>query len=89
MLKPIEIPTLLFWENGNSWYGSKGLARFFIKPETPEGADAPQLTVQLWRGPLCMDLSEILDTANFPVSEEGLAQTVEWLEEQAKTLNES
>ena len=39
MLTPIELPTLLFWENGNSWYGSKGMARFFIKPETPEGED--------------------------------------------------
>ena len=89
MLKPIELPTLLFWENGNSWYGSKGLARFFIKPETPEGAEEPQLSVQLWRGPLCKDLSEILSTASFPVSEEGLQQTTHWLEEQAKSLNEA
>lgn len=89
MLKPIEIPTLLFWENGNSWYGSKGQARFFIKPEKPEGEDAPQLTVRLWQGPLCMDLSEIVTTARFPVSEEGLSQTVAWLEEQATALNES
>lgn len=89
MLKPIEIPTLLFWENGNSWYGSKGQARFFIKPEQAEGEDAPQLTVRLWRGPLCMDLSEIVTSARFPVSEEGLSQTVAWLEEQAKVLNES
>ena len=34
MLPPIEIPTLLFWENGNTWYGSKGQARFFIQPVT-------------------------------------------------------
>ena len=27
MLPPIEIPTLLFWENGNTWYGSKGQAQ--------------------------------------------------------------
>ena len=89
MLTPIELPTLLFWENGNSWYGSKGMARFFIKPETPEGEDAPQLNVQLWKGPLCMELSEILATASSPISEEGLRQTTDWLEEQAKTLNES
>ena len=64
----IEIPTLLFWENGNSWYGSLGNTRFFIKPETPEGAAEKQLTVQLWRGPLAMDLSEISATAAFPVT---------------------
>ena len=88
MLKPIELPTLLFWENGNSWYGSCGQARFFIKPRKEEGEEAPKLTIQLWRGPMCMELSEILSTAAFPVSEEGLKQTIAWLEEQAKALNE-
>ncbi|WP_251316062.1 hypothetical protein [Flintibacter muris] len=83
----IEIPTLLFWENGNSWYGSLGNTRFFIKPETPEGAAEKQLTVQLWRGPLAMDLSEISATAAFPVTEEGLAQTAAWLEARAAEIN--
>ena len=78
----IEIPTLLFCENGNSWYGSLGDTRFFIKPEAPEGEDR-RLSVQLWRGPLSMELSEIIATAAFPVTEEGLAQTVSWLEERA------
>ena len=87
MSKPIELPTLLFWENGNSWYGSCGQARFFIKPENSGGEEAPQLRIQLWRGPLCMDLSEILDAAAFPVSEEGLRQATAWLEEQAEKLN--
>ena len=84
-MNKIEIPTLLFWENGNSWYGSLGNTRFFIKPETPEG-QGPQLSIQLWRGPLEMSLSEILARAAFPVSEEGLAQTAVWLEEMAKKL---
>ena len=35
-MSSIYLPTLLFWENGNSWYGSLGQARFFLKPETPE-----------------------------------------------------
>lgn len=83
----IEIPTLLFWENGNSWYGSLGSARFFIRPETPEGAEEQQLSIQLWRGPLAMDLSEIIATAAFPVTEAGLTQAAAWLEEQAAVLN--
>lgn len=86
-MNPIEIPTLLFWQNGNSWYGSQGLARFYIKPETVEGTEESHLTIQLWKGPLCMELSEILDTAQFPVSEQGLAQTAAWLEERAQHLN--
>lgn len=85
-MNSIEIPTLLFWENGNSWYGSLGNARFFLKPETPEGQDR-QLSAQLWRGPLAMDLSEISATAAFPVTEEGLAQTAAWLEARAAEIN--
>ena len=83
----IEIPTLLFWENGNSWYGSLGSTRFFIKPETPEGAEENQLSVQVWRGPLSMALSEIVAAAAFPVTEEGIAQTTAWLEERAAEIN--
>ena len=87
MPKPIEIPTLLFWENDNTWYGSQGSARFFIRPETPEGSEERVLSIQLWRGPLTRELSQIISTAVFPLSEEGLAQTVTWLEEQAAKLN--
>ncbi len=86
-MNTIEIPTLLFWENGNSWYGSLGNARFFIRPEAPEEAGEKHLSVQLWRGPLTMDLSEIIATAAFPVTEDGLAQTTAWLEEQAAQIN--
>ena len=82
----IEIPTLLFWENGNSWYGSLGSARFFIKPEAPEGQSA-RLSVQFWRGPLAMNLSEIIATASSPITEDGLAQTAAWLEDRAAELN--
>ena len=95
MLPPIEIPTLLFWENGNTWYGSKGQARFFIQPVTHEAApdtpDAPShstLDIEFWRGPLTNALSHICSTASFPLSGEGLEQTVQWLEEQAAIVNE-
>ena len=82
-MKHIELPTLLFWENGNSWYGSLGNTRFFINPESPDGAEEKKLTVQVWKGPLEMARSEILSAAAFPISEEGLSQTAAWLEERA------
>lgn len=85
-MSSIYIPTLLFWENGNSWYGSQGNARFFIKPEAAEGEET-RLSVQFWRGPLAMDCSQILASAVFPVSEDGLVQTVGWLEEQSAKLD--
>ena len=77
----IELPTLLFWENGNSWYGSLGGLRFFVKPEASDGAEGKRLTVQVWRGPLEMALSEIFAAAAFPLTEEGLSQAAVWLEE--------
>ena len=79
MLSPIEIPTMLFWENGNTWYGSKGEARFFICPASHDDGEGPAraaLDVELWKGPLSRTLSE-----------DGLVQLTAWLEEQAAVLN--
>lgn len=78
----IELPTLLFWENGNSWYGSLGNARFFLRPE-PAQEEEPRLLVQFWCGPLAMEQSEITAKAAFPLSTEGLSQAASWLEERA------
>lgn len=75
------IPTLSFWENGNSWYGSLGRARFFIQPQ--EG----QLTVQLWQGPFTRELSEVLAETAFPMSQEGIEELTDWLAGQAAELN--
>ena len=90
-MEPVTIPTLLFWENGNTWYGSKGLARFFIHPvivKSDENASSEHtLEVELWRGPLTKQLSEVLQTASFPLSEDGLASLTDWLEQQAAVLN--
>ncbi len=85
-MSQIYIPTLLFWENGNTWYGSDRQARFFIRPVKPEEKE-PRLEVELWRGPLTKELSQVLDTAAFPVSEEGLSQLTGWLEEASARLN--
>ena len=88
-MEPIMIPTLLFWENGNTWYGSKGIARFFIQPVTVEhedGTTGRMLQAELWRGPLMMSLSEILETELFPITEDGLADLVAWLEMEAHLL---
>ncbi|MBS7218660.1 MAG: hypothetical protein KH028_04500 [Oscillospiraceae bacterium] len=90
MLSPIEIPTMLFWENGNTWYGSKGEARFFIHPsshDVEDGSTHTMLDVELWKGPLCRALSQVLANASFPLTEEGLVQLTVWLEEKAAGLN--
>ena len=92
-MNEITIPTLLFWENGNTWYGSKGNARFYIQPATPaqeEGQSdppGPQLEAELWPGPLTKALSQVTARAAFPLSQAGLEQLTAWLEEQAALLN--
>ena len=83
----IQLPTLLFWENGNSWYGSLGQTRFFLQTGTAEGETEPSITARVWRGPMAMEFSRILDTARFPVTQEGLDRMTAWLEEQAEKLN--
>ena len=85
-MNDILIPTMLFWENGNTWYGSKGLLRFFIKPVKQEDAGTT-LDIELWCGPLAKEFSEIMETASFPLSEEGLTQVTAWLEERAAQVN--
>ena len=98
MEKPF-IPTYSYWFNANSWYGSIGLARFFIKPsvmdkENPDDPKEPPricLAVQLWKGPLTLDLSEVLATQDFLLledsAEDDLNALARWLEEQAAVLN--
>ena len=82
----IYIPTLLFWENGHTWSGSLGQARFYLSPLRQEG-QPPQIQAQLWRGPLTRELSQILDTVCFPMSDQGLEELAAWLEERADRLN--
>ena len=91
-MQDIYIPTLLFWENGNSWYGSCGQARFFVRPVREKGeegqeAPPPRLEAELWRGSLTRELSEILERAAFPLSEEGLEELAAWLKGRAERLN--
>ena len=82
-MSDITLPTLLFWENGNTWYGSLGPIRFYITPVKGE-EEPPALSVRVWRGPMAMEFSEITDTASFPLSEDGLGQLARWLERLAK-----
>lgn len=76
----IQLPTLLFFQNGNGWKGSSGLLRFHVEP-AEEREEGRMLPVCVWCGPFCRELSQIDDTASFPLSEEGLTQLTAWLED--------
>ena len=84
-LKPIMLPTMLFWENENTWYGSKGTARFFLQTQkvedAPEGQPDRIFRAQVWRGPFTKALSEIVAEETFPLTEEGREAMIRYLKE--------
>lgn len=86
-MNKIEIPTMLFWENGNTWYGSCGNTRFFIQPVTRKSSDGTEearcLNVEIWNGPLCKELSEVIAEDSFPMTEAGLEALTAWLEQKS------
>ena len=75
----IFLPTLSSMEYGNIWTGSRNNTRWKIVPA--EGV----MAVELWRGPLCYECSQVERTAQFPISEEGIEQLRGWLMEQSET----
>ncbi len=84
----IYIPTLLFWENGNTWYGSRRGLRFFIQPVKHEDRDgAATLDAEIWRGPLAKEFSQVYGRNSFPLSDEGIEQLRTWLAEEEQKLD--
>ncbi len=83
-MKPIELPTMSHFENGNGWLGSAGALRFQI--ETPaEG----QMTVVLWQGPFSRPYAQEWKRESFPVSQEGRTALLEYLNAQAAEMEEA
>lgn len=75
------IPLLLYFQNGNEYTGSSSAKsgnelRFKLKPEEDK------LVAEVWPGPFCYEKSEITGRAEFPLTEEGRAQALEWLNRQ-------
>lgn len=84
MLKPITLPSLSHFLNGNGWLGSAGLMRFQI--EKP--ADG-EMTAVLWQGPFSRPYAQEIERQAFPVSDEGLAAVLDYLNAKAQALNET
>lgn len=80
MEQEIFLPTLSSMEHGNVWTGSRKNARWRIVP-----ADGV-MNVEVWPGPLCYECSQVADTAQFPVSEEGIDQLRSWLAQLSERL---
>ncbi|MEA4964255.1 MAG: hypothetical protein VB055_00325 [Oscillospiraceae bacterium] len=65
-MKEIFLPTRHSFENGNTFSGSCGPLRFFLKP-----ADGV-ITAELWHGLFCREKSELERTESFPLTDEGI-----------------
>ena len=76
----IFLPTLSSMEYGNVWTGSRKNARWKIVPE------GGQMNVEVWPGPLCYECSTVTNTAQFPISEEGIEQLRQWLFDRSEEL---
>ena len=82
----IYIPTLHTFAMKNLFTGSYGSLRFRIKPDvvmaTPKEVDFDQSTmfVEYWHGLYCYEKSEMEGSATFPLTEEGRAEMIRFLE---------
>lgn len=80
------------WSNGNAFYGSLRAMRFLVRPTvlrdkgTGELLPESKIEVLVWKGEYCLEESEVLAQAEFPLTEEGREQVIEWLEEQYKWI---
>ena len=85
-MEELFIPTLHTFAMKNLFTGSYGSLRFRIKPEvvmaTPKEVDFDQSTmfVEYWHGLFCYEKSEMEGSATFPLTEEGRAEMIRFLE---------
>ncbi len=77
-MKPIELPTLSHFLNGNGWLGSAGLLRFQIEKPAEE-----TMAVVLWQGPFSRPYAQEVEREVFPVTEEGRQAALDYLGAQA------
>lgn len=85
-MEELFIPTLHTFAMKNLFTGSYGSLRFRIKPDvvmaTPKEVDFDQSTmfVEYWHGLYCYEKSEMEGSATFPLTEEGRAEMIRFLE---------
>ena len=82
----IFIPTLHTFAMNNIFTGSSGMFRFRAEPKvvmaTAKEVDFQQSTihVEYWHGLFCYEKSQMEGEETFPLTEEGRAAMITWLE---------
>lgn len=85
-MSAIYLPVFHHFENGNVYTGSSGPFRFKITPSvvmaTQKEVDhaASSIKAEYWHGILSYEFSEIEGEKVFPMSQEGRAEMLAWLE---------
>lgn len=76
MPKPndFDIPRPFYFQSGNTFTGSRKNLNYKIVPKDDI------FHVSVWHGFICSELAEIQDSAEFPISEEGFQNMLQWLE---------
>ena len=64
----IFLPTLRSFTNGNTFSGSCGPLRFLLTPKVEEGS----IEAKIWHGRFCIEKSTVEETAEFPMTPEGV-----------------
>ena len=82
----IFLPTLHTFAMNNIFTGSWGMLRFRAVPKvvmkTPKEVDmeASSITVEYWHGLFCYEKSEMEGSETFPLTDQGRADMIAWLE---------
>jgi hypothetical protein len=83
----IYLPTLHWFAMSNLFTGSCGMLRFRAKPNVAMATakevdfEASTITVEFWHGLYCYEKSEMEGKQDFPMSDAGLVQMKQWLEQ--------
>lgn len=76
------VPNLYTFQNGNTYLGSFHGLRFRLKPgkQGEEGQEEPVIQCLTWYGEYCLEKSQVVSEADFPLSDEGHQQMLDWLD---------
>lgn len=75
----LDLPGLLYFQNGGVYKGSAKGTRYKIGPEDDN------LAVEIWLEPNCYEKAEILERVEFELSDNGRSEMVKWLEEKMQS----
>ena len=81
------IPGVLYFQNGSEFTGgvdNRGTSlkefRYRISPSKNI------MTAEVWYGPFCYDKSDIVDTREFIIDNDGRGDMIKWLEDKYQTM---